>query len=109
TVVVDGWTYTGINEDCQMVFEREVLKTRTEVREVEVRVPNTTHVYAFYDTSGSFNSEQLQSIRDATDAWYASFRPEDVGMTRLHKISTGTERWLDFAAQAASDPNHDGD
>lgn len=106
---VDGWNYIGINKDCQMVFEREVLKTKTEIREVEVTVPNTTHIYAFYDTSGSFNATQLQSIRDATDAWYSSFRPDDVGMTRLHKINSAAERWLDFAAQAASDPAHNGD
>lgn len=103
-----GWNYEGL-ENCRMKFSREIEVTRTEIREVETTVPNTAHIYAFYDTSGSFNSEQLQSIRDATDAWYSSFRPDDVGMTRLHKINLGTERWLDFAAQAALDPAHNGD
>lgn len=103
-----GWTYTGL-ENCRMKFQRDVIKTRTETRYETISIPNTAHIYAFFDNSGSFNATQLQSIRDAVDSWYAGFRPDDIGMTRLHKINNGSERWLNFSALAAESPLHTGD
>lgn len=103
-----GWVYTGL-ENCRMKFEREVIKTRIEERIIETTIPDTTHIFAYFDTSGSFNNAQLDSIRDALDAWYSNFRPSDPGKTMLHKINNSNERWLEFALQAMNSSLHNGD
>lgn len=105
----DGWNYVGI-EDCKMKFERNVIRTRTEIRNIIISLPNTAHVYVFYDTSGSFNTTgYLTSLRNAIESWYAAFRPDDIGATRLHHINNPSERWVDYARIAYQDSAHDGD
>jgi len=105
----EGWNYIGL-ENCRMKFRRDVIKTKTEIREGTVVLPNNTHVYVFYDTSGSFNAPgYLEGLQTAVTDWYEELRPEDVGMTKLHHIDNSQERWVNFATQAALDPAHNGD
>jgi len=107
--VNDGYTYLGI-ENCKLKFSKIEYETITETRERTILLPNTAHVYAFYDTSGSFSTgTYLADLQTAVEEWYAAFRPEDIGATRLHNINNSSERWVDFANIAAIDPSHTGD
>lgn len=109
TEAIDNWGYVGL-ENCRMKFRRDVIRTRTETREVRVTVPNTAHIYVFYDTSGSFNTgTYLADLRTSVESWYSTFRPDDIGQTRLHHINNATEHWINFANIAAADSSHTGD
>jgi hypothetical protein len=69
-----------------------------------VTIPNTTHVYVFYDTSGSFSTgTYLADLRTSVETWYADFRPDDIGATRLHHIDNSTEQWVNFGSIAIAD------
>lgn len=79
----DDWIYTGI-ENCRMKFEKTILSTRTETREIRtvINVPNDADVIVHLDMSGSFNPTSRAQIKAATIDWYTNFQienPEWVG------------------------------
>lgn len=91
----NGYTYLGI-ENCRMKFAKTVYTTQTVTQQIIVTTPNDTDVYAFYDTSGSFDGGQLAAIRASVIAWYTDFRPSDTTFAHLHHINDASERWLKF-------------
>ena len=100
-----GYNYIGI-ENSQLKFEKLTTETVTEERStnVTITVPNEAHVYVFLDTSGSFSTgTYLADLETSVRTWYAGFRPEDVGATKLHVLSTDTERWINFPSLIAAD------
>lgn len=68
----NGWNYIGL-QDCRMAFERTVIKTRTETREITTTLPNNADIIVHLDMSGSFNDGSRQQIKDAINAWKNSF------------------------------------
>lgn len=98
TYQTNGWSYVGI-ENCKMKFSRDVLKTRTEIREITtvVNVSNKADIHVFYDTSGSFDGQGLQDIRNAVADWVANFAATNTSWTgNLYEYNNGTERWVNF-------------
>jgi hypothetical protein len=93
----DGWVYVGI-ENCRLKF------SRTTIAPVEIEgigttsVPNDSYVYVFPDNTGSFNATQKDELIVAVTDWYETFRPEDVGNTKLVIMTShgSSERWVQF-------------
>lgn len=101
---VDGWNFVGI-QNCQLVFERTTVSTRIEEREITTItvVPNDSDIIIWLDTSGSFDEDARQSIKDAIDAWLIAFEsvnPSWVG--NLYYVEepgeSDTERWMNSLA-----------
>jgi len=93
-----GWNYLGL-ENCRMKFSRDVLKTRTEIREITtvVNVSNKADIHVFYDTSGSFDGQGLQDIRNAVADWVANFAATNTSWTgNLYEYNNSRERWVNF-------------
>lgn len=104
---INGWDYIGI-EDCRLKFQKDTIHTRIERRVRENSISNDAYVYAFFDTSGSFNNDHIANIRDALNFWYETLRPEDVTKQKLIMIYSSFERWLGFANEAILDSRHNG-
>lgn len=96
-----GWTYVGM-QDCVLQFEMVTYEEQVVTQQIITTVPNTAHVYAMYDTSGSFLPEQLATVQAAVIAWYTDFRPWDTTFSLLHHINDASERWLAFPANAVA-------
>lgn len=96
----DGWSYTGINENCELEFER--VTTETIQVEKTTSIPNEADIHVFYDTSGSFGSiggDCLNDIDEAIDNWLASYATENPNWTgNVYKYEDDTERWLNYAS-----------
>lgn len=105
-----GYNYIGI-ENSQLKFEKLTTETVIEERSISttITVPNEAHVYAFLDTSGSFSTgTYLADLETSIRTWYAGFRPEDIGATKLHVLSNGTEQWINFPATIVADTSTHG-
>ena len=97
----NGWNYVGL-ENCKIKFQRDVLRTRTETRQITTKIPNTSDIIVWLDTSGSFDTDARNQIKTAIDSWLLSYslsNPDWSGT--LHYIEAPgpsggqTERWLD--------------
>jgi hypothetical protein len=91
----DGWSYVGI-ENCKMKFKKVVEEiTPTTVNQF-VSIPNDLDIYAFFDTSGSFDAGQLNLIEASLDSWVTN----DLELTDwegdVYKQDITTEKWLQF-------------
>jgi len=91
----DGWTYVGI-EDCKMKFKKVVEEITPITVNQFVSIPNDLDIYAFFDTSGSFDQDQLDLIEASLDAWVTN----DLELTEwegdVYKQDITTEKWLQF-------------
>lgn len=104
-----GWTFIGV-EDCRMKFQRPVITTVQEEREiittVTVTIPNDTDIHVFLDTSGSFGSVGdacLNSIDEAVDNWVTAFGNTNPDWTgTVYKYQDSTERWVNYADTIAT-------
>lgn len=67
-----GWNYVGV-DSCRLKFEKTVTKTRTEIRNVVVKLPNDADIIVHLDMSGSFNTDSRNQIRNAVNTWLTSF------------------------------------
>lgn len=67
-----GWTFSGI-DDCRLMFYRDVIKYREEIREVVVTVANDADVIVHLDMSGSFDDGSRDQIKSAINAWMSNF------------------------------------
>lgn len=72
TYTGQGWTYGGIDE-CRLKFYKDVIKTRTEIRDVVVKVANNADVIVHFDMSGSFDDNSRNQIKNAVNQWLANF------------------------------------
>jgi len=91
---LEGYTYVGI-VDCKLKFiKTEYLKGET-TGQIITTIPDDTDVYAFYDTSGSFDLVQLDTIRESVQAWFDDIVSTGFAGTLTH-INDDTERWLNF-------------
>lgn len=93
-----GWSYTGI-EDCRLRFEKTVLETRLEERELVTGVPNTADVWVMLDMSGSFDASDRQNIIDSVNFWatnYANDNPDWTGTVHIYQNpnADNSERWI---------------
>jgi hypothetical protein len=98
TEEANGWNYLGL-ENCRMKFSKDVVKHRTEIREVTtiVNLSNKADIHVFYDTSGSFDGQGLQDIRNAVADWVANFAATNTSWTgNLYEYNNLTERWVNF-------------
>ena len=103
TIIADeealGWTYIGINENCELCFERQT----TEMIDVaqSTSIPNSADIHVFYDTSGSFGNMAgscLTAIDSAIDDWVLNFGAANPDWTgTVYKYEDVTERWLNYA------------
>lgn len=77
-----NFVYQGL-EDCRMKFEKEIIKTKMEVRQIKttVVVPNNADVVVQLDTSGSFNTNSRQQIKDAVINWRNNFAAQNPDWT----------------------------
>jgi hypothetical protein len=102
-----GFQYLGI-ENCRLKFQKTIFENRVTTREITttttVAIPNEVHVYAFLDTSGSFNTgTYLADLETSIRSWYLSIRPTDTTYTKLHVLNNPTERWINFPATIVND------
>ena len=67
-----GWSYSGI-EECRLKFYKDVIKTRTEIRDVTTTIANDADIIVHLDMSGSFDSNSRSQIRNAINAWKTSY------------------------------------
>jgi hypothetical protein len=105
-----GWNYVGI-DSCRLKFEKTTTKTKTEIRNIVVKLPNTADIIVWLDTSGSFDEPARQVIKDAvgyydtngnptpSNSWLASFASSNPDWTgNLHYLELAnqaeSERWL---------------
>lgn len=92
----DGFEFIGI-ENCRLKFIKTTYTTEIQIREVTTTTPNNSNIYAFYDTSGSFDLGQLATIRASVQAWYDTLVAD--GYTGTYTpINNATERWLNYAS-----------
>ena len=94
----DGWTYVGI-EDCKMKFIKVEEKTTTITVNQFTEIPNDIDIYAFFDTSGSFSSTDLEQIETSLDDWITNDLEPSGWVGNVYKINTPTEKWLEFPSQ----------
>lgn len=76
-----GWSYSGI-QNCKMMFYKDVIKTRTEIRDVTTTIANDADIIVHLDMSGSFDGNSRSQIRNAVTSWftnYASANPNWTG------------------------------
>lgn len=98
-----GWTFEGINDDCELLFTRigteEVIEDRQEISQL----PNDTDIHIFSDTSGSFDAPALAQIDAAVDDWIVSFASSNPDWTgNVYKYNDATERWVNYADTIAT-------
>ena len=67
-----GWSYNGI-DNCKLKFYKDVVKTRTEIRDVTVKVSNDADIIVHLDMSGSFNNNSRNQIKSAVNQWLVNF------------------------------------
>lgn len=119
-----GWNYVGV-DSCRLKFEKTTVKTRTEIRNVVVKLPNDADIVVWLDTSGSFDESARTTIKNAIgdpnniqslpNSWLASFSQQNTDWQgTLHFIEAPgpnggqTERWLD-SLRYAKDNLYSGD
>ena len=67
-----GWKFSGI-ENCKLMFYKDVIKHRDEIREVVVTVANNADIIVHLDMSGSFDDTSRNQIKSAINTWMANF------------------------------------
>lgn len=90
--VQQGWIYSGV-EECKLKFFKDVIKTRTEIRDKTITLPNDADIIIHFDMSGSFNDNSRNQIKDAINQWSANFantNPDWTGKI-YHSIQEGYE------------------
>lgn len=91
----DGWTYVGI-EDCKMKFTKVEEESITITVNQFTEIANDMDIWAFFDTSGSFDSTQLGLIEDSLDEWVTNTLIPSGWVGTIHKSNISTEKWLQF-------------
>lgn len=95
------YNFLGI-ENCEMKFETWVEETkRMCVQELaNITVENDTDIYCFFDTSGSFSSDKLNTLRNSManlEQVIRDINPDWNGT--VQKINSGAEKMSNFSAQ----------
>ncbi len=62
-----------------------------------------SHLYIYYDTSGSVGADDLNSIRAAMDQVIVDLHAGGVPLENIHEIDSTTERYLTWFAQSHDD------
>lgn len=89
-----GYIYAGI-ENCRLKFVRTTYTEDIQIRTITVNFPNNADIYAFYDTSDSFNFDQLDTIRVSVRAWFDALVASGHTGSLTH-INNSAERWLNY-------------
>ncbi|MGL4329898.1 MAG: hypothetical protein ACRCSD_04830, partial [Clostridium sp.] len=93
---VQGFEFVGI-ENCRLKFSKTEYIKETQIRQITTTLPNNSNIYAFFDTSGSFDLNQLNTIRTSVQAWYNDLVSN--GHTGSYTpIDDASERWLNYAS-----------
>ena len=103
----NGWDYIGI-EDCRMVFSKTVTKTRTEIREVITKLPNTADIIVQLDMSGSFNTNSRNQIKAAVNSWLTNFASSNPNWTGNLYFCEHSEWWMSQRSWRTLRYIHDG-
>lgn len=101
----EGFTFLGL-ENCKLKFSKSTYVPSTEERQItsSTTIPNDSNIYAFFDTSGSFDSGQLNIVRDAVQDWYDNLVAD--GFTgNYYPVNDVTERWLNYASSIPAGGN----
>lgn len=74
----NDFVYQGL-EDCRMKFEKEITRTKIEIRQIRtsVIVPNNADIIVQLDTSGSFNTSSRNQIKTAVNTWKTNFASQN--------------------------------
>lgn len=90
----EGFSFIGI-ENCRLKFVKTEYIVETQIRQITTTTPNDSNIYAFFDTSGSFDLGQLNTVKASVAAWYADLVAN--GHTGTYTaIDDASERWLNY-------------
>jgi len=102
-----GWDYKGI-DSCKLKFEKTIIKTKIEIRNIIVELPNNADIIVWLDTSGSFTADARQVIKDAINSWLVGFNSTNSNWNgNLYYLEltdeSESERWLHSLEVAKAD------